>query len=306
MINYYNMEQGFTLQHVYTDSCWVHLDVPQVEELEYIKHTFSIPSALLVDISDQDERPRVDSEGEWTLVVCRIPRKRDGEKLHFATTPLFMLFNNRVVVSLCHYQTEALQDFIVHMRHKAIGRMPSADFLLRLLMNGAVWYMNYTKRINNEVDRAEQQMGNTIRNQDLRGLMHWDKSLVFFEAALRGNQILLDKLQSYLHIPIDSGLYADVRTELHQAYEMVMIYHETLTSTMNTFSSVVANNVNLIMKRMTAVSLILMLPTLVASFYGMNLINHSELSPYAFYVVMGVSVLLAAFTCLLLKRKDWF
>lgn len=305
MIRYYHLEDGFSPADNYKEGDWIHLEGHEKKELEQIVNQFNIPANLLADIYDIDERPRVDSEQGWTLVIIRTPRKRDGLKLHFATVPLFLIFKEKTFISICSYPTEALTDFLVYSKTKKINNITAQELVVHLLMNAAVWFMNYTKTINDETSKAEAQMLHNIRNDDLQKLMHWEKSLVYFEAALRGNQILLDKLLNYLQLNANSGLYTDARTELYQAYEMVLIYHNTLKGTMTTFSSVISNNVNLVMKRMTALSLILMLPTLIASFYGMNLINHSEQSEWAFLIICGISLLLSGCAFWILKHKKW-
>lgn len=305
MIKYYHLEDGFTPTDNYTEEDWIHLEGHEKKELEQITDRFDIPANLLADIYDIDERPRVDSGQGWTLVIIRIPRKRDGQKLHFATVPLFLIFKGQTFISICSYPTDALTDFLAYTKTKKMKHTNAHELVVHLLMNAAVWFMNYTKTINDETSKAEAQMLHNIRNDDLQKLMHWEKSLVYFEAALRGNQILLDKLLTYLQLDANSGLYTDARTELYQAYEMVLIYHNTLKGTMTTFSSVISNNVNLVMKRMTALSLILMLPTLIASFYGMNLVNHSEQSEWAFLIICGLSLFLSGGAYWLLKHKKW-
>ena len=305
MIKYYHLEDGFTPTDNYTEGDWIHLEGHEKKELEQITDRFDIPANLLADIYDIDERPRVGSGQGWTLVIIRIPRKRDGQKLHFATVPLFLIFKGQTFISICSYPTDALTDFLAYTKTKKMNHTNAHELVVHLLMNAAVWFMNYTKTINDETSKAEAQMLHNIRNDDLQKLMHWEKSLVYFEAALRGNQILLDKLLTYLQLDANSGLYTDARTELYQAYEMVLIYHNTLKGTMTTFSSVISNNVNLVMKRMTALSLILMLSTLIASFYGMNLVNHSEQSEWAFLIICGLSLFLSGGAYWLLKHKKW-
>ena len=241
MIKYYHLEDGFTPTDNYTEGDWIHLEGHEKKELEQITDRFDIPANLLADIYDIDERPRVDSGQGWTLVIIRIPRKRDGQKLHFATVPLFLIFKGQTFISICSYPTDALTDFLAYTKTKKMNHTNAHELVVHLLMNAAVWFMNYTKTINDETSKAEAQMLHNIRNDDLQKLMHWEKSLVYFEAALRGNQILLDKLLTYLQLDANSGLYTDARTELYQAYEMVLIYHNTLKGTMTTFSSVISN-----------------------------------------------------------------
>ena len=147
MIKYYHLEDGFTPTDNYTEGDWIHLEGHEKKELEQITDQFNIPANLLADIYDIDERPRVDSGQGWTLVIIRIPRKRDGQKLHFATVPLFLIFKGQTFISICSYPTDALTDFLAYTKTKKMNHTNAHELVVHLLMNAAVWFMNYTKTI---------------------------------------------------------------------------------------------------------------------------------------------------------------
>ena len=154
---------------------------------------------------------------------------------------------------------------------------------------------------------AEEALESSIRNEDLLQLMKLQKCLVYFSTSIRGNEAVINKLQgSRRSIGYDEDLAEDVSIELKQAYNTVTIHAEILTGTMDAFASVISNNVNTIMKRMTSVSILLTLPTLIASLYGMNVPNGIEQSPIAFWGLVVISVVISVGTFFLLKRIKWF
>ena len=155
-----------------------------------------------------------------------------------------------------------------------------------------------------QTDRLEK----SIRNEDLLALMKLEKSMVFFNTSIRGNEVMLAKLQNIFQEPeyIDKDLVEDVEIELKQAHNTVNIYSDILTGTMDAFASIISNNVNTIMKRMTSLSIILMVPTLIASFYGMNVPIYMEDMPHGFVVIILLSILLSATAFFIFRKIKWF
>ena len=177
--------------------------------------------------------------------------------------------------------------------------------ILRLIHSSAVWFLKYLKQINYAVTEAEKALEKSIRNEDLLALMKLEKSMVFFNTSIRGNEVMLAKLQNIFQEPqyIDKDLVEDVEIELKQAHNTVNII---LTGTMDAFASIISNNVNTIMKRMTSLSIILMVPTLIASFYGMNVPIYMEDMPHGFVVIILLSILLSATAFFIFRKIKWF
>ena len=182
------------------------------------------------------------------------------------------------------------------------------ELILRLIHSSAVWFLKYLKQINNEITLAEKALEKSIRNEDLLRLMKLEKSLVYFNTSIRGNEVMLTRLQNIFQEPeyVDKELLEDVDIELKQAHHTVNIYSDILTGTMDAFASIISNNVNTIMKRMTSISIILMVPTLIASFYGMNVPVAGEELPYAFTLIVIVSLLLSGLSFYIFRRIKWF
>ena len=219
-----------------------------------------------------------------------------------------IITNNEIIVTICYHSTEMIPDFIDHTRRKGIVVRNKFELILRLIYSSAVWFLKYLKQINNDVTAAEKELEKSIRNEDLLRLMKLQKTLVYFNTSIRGNEVMIGKLQSIFQEKDyqNPDLVEDVVIELKQAYNTVNIYSDILTGTMDAFASIISNNVNTIMKRMTSISIILMVPTLIASFYGMNVDVHVDELPHAFSLIILISIMLSAMAFVIFKKIKWF
>ena len=201
-----------------------------------------------------------------------------------------------------------IPDFIEYTRRKGINVPNRYELILRLIYSSSVWFLKYLKQINNEVNNAEKEMERSIRNEDLLRLMNLQKSLVYFNTSIRGNEVMIGKLQNIFNEKDyqNTELTEDVLIELKQAHNQVNIYSDILTGTMDAFASIISNNVNTIMKRMTSLSIVLMVPTLIASFYGMNVDIHIEVLPHAFALIVCFSIFLSATAFVIFRKIKWF
>lgn len=301
-------EAGFVEKNEWLPNSWVNVECPTPEELRYLTEHFDVPKSFLDDIADTDERPRIEYEGNWLLTIIRIPLYTRNSDTPFGTVPMGIITNNDIIISVCYHKTELIADFIRYTRRKEVVVRHKYDLILRLIHSSAVWFLKYLKQINNEVARAEKELEKSIRNEDLMRLMKLEKSLVYFNTSIRGNEVMLTKLQSIFQEPMymDKELLEDVETELKQAHLTVNIYSDILTGTMDAFASVISNNVNTIMKRMTSISIILMVPTLIASFYGMNVPIYGENMPHGFVIIIMFSIMLSALAFFIFRKIKWF
>ena len=309
MRTYLYCEAGFVEKAQWLPNSWVNVVCPNNDDFEFLTKTLNVPESFLDDIADTDERPRTDTEGNWLLTILRIPvQNKQNGSLPFATVPIGIITNNEIIVSVCYHNTDLLPDFIEHTRRKGIVVRNKLDLILRLIYSSAVWFLKYLKQINNEVAHAEKALEKSIRNEDLLRLMKLEKSMVYFNTSIRGNEVMLTKLQSIFQEPVymDNELVEDVETELKQAHLTVNIYSDILTGTMDAFASIISNNVNTIMKRMTSISIILMVPTLIASFYGMNVPIYGENMPHGFAIIVMISITLSALSFFIFRKIKWF
>ena len=301
-------EAGFVEKDQWLPNSWVNVECPTPEDIHYLTNQFNVPESFLSDIADTDERPRIEYEGNWLLTIIRIPVQSQEQGIPFTTIPLGIMTNNEIIISVCYYKTELIPDFIRYTRRKEVVVRHKYDLILRLIHSSAVWFLKYLKQINNEVSTAEKELQQSIRNEDLLRLMNLQKCLVYFNTSIRGNEVMIRKLPKIFNEKDyqNPELLEDEMIELKQAQNMVNIYSDILTGTMDAFASIISNNVNTIMKRMTSLSIVLMVPTLIASFYGMNVDIHIEELPHAFSLIVCFSVLLSALAFIVFRKIKWF
>ena len=309
MRTYLYCEAGFVKKAQWLPNSWVNVVCPNNDDFEFLTKTLNVPESFLDDIADTDERPRTDTEGNWLLTILRIPvQNKQNGSLPFATVPIGIITNNEIIVSVCYHNTDLLPDFIEHTRRKGIVVRNKLDLILRLIYSSAVWFLKYLKQINIDISAAEKELERSIRNEDLLRLMRLQKTLVYFNTSIRGNEVMIGKLKTIFQDTdfLDKELVEDVIIELKQALNTVNIYSDILTGTMDAFASIISNNVNTIMKRMTSLSIVLMLPTLIASFYGMNVDIHLEEVPFAFSLIVLFSIGLSTLAFVIFRKIKWF
>lgn len=309
MRKYLYSENGFVEKAEWKPNCWVNVECPDDNDFQFLTQELKVPESFLEDIADTDERPRTDTEGNWLLTILRIPvvNKQNGS-LPFDTVPIGIITNNEIIVSVCYHNTDLLPDFIEHTRRKGIVVRNKLDLIFRLIYSSAVWFLKYLKQINIDISAAEKELERSIRNEDLLRLMRLQKTLVYFNTSIRGNEVMIGKLRTIFQDTdyLDTELVEDVIIELKQALNTVNIYSDILTGTMDAFASIISNNVNTIMKRMTSLSIVLMLPTLIASFYGMNVDIHLEEVPFAFSLIVLFSIGLSTLAFVIFRKIKWF
>lgn len=299
---------GYRTIDQWEENCWVNVEIPNDEDFNFMIQNLRVPEDFLDDIADPDERSHTDSKGEWTLIIIRIPFRQDNDNQPYSTIPFGILGNNENVVTVCYKQTEMINDFILHTQRKNIFITNHFELILRLLFSSTVWFQKYLKQINNKVNAAEKELEKSIRNEDLLQLRNLQKTLVYFNTSIRGNEIMIGRLESLFQSKgyHNKDLVEDVQIELKQAYNTANIYNDILTGMMDAFASIISNNVNTIMKRMTSISIVLMLPTLIASFYGMNVKVGFDKVPYAFAIIVCFSFTLAILAFIIFRKIKWF
>ena len=300
---------GFVEIKEWAPNCWVNVECPNEDDFNFLKEKLKVPESFLNDIADTDERPRNDTEDNWLLTILRIPITTSSERgVPFNTIPIVIITKDDITVSVCYYQSELLPDFIQHTRRKGLVVRNKLDLILRLIYSSAVWFLKYLKQINNDVTDAEKALEQSIRNEDLLQLMKLQKALVYFNTAIRGNEVMISRLKTIFQDTdlMDKDLTEDAIIELKQALNTVNVYSDILTGTMDAFASIINNNVNTIMKRMTSFSIILMVPTLIASFYGMNVKIHAAEIPHAFFYIVLFSIGFSACTFFVFRKIKWF
>lgn len=308
MLTYYKNDNGLVKVQKGEPHFWVYASNPSTEEKNYLLNEIKIPEAFYNDIEDIDERPRIEIEDGWYLIILRIPFKSDDAKLPFNTAPLGIIFKEGIFVSLCFNKVEIVGDFVSYTKRKGITVNGHFDLVLRLLLSSNIWFLKYLKQINQRIKLAENNLEQSIKNEDLQTLLQIEKCLVFFITSLKGNDILFHRIRNIKNEKdnYDPDLIEDVEIELRQAQETTNIYSNILSGMMDAYASVISNNLNIIMKRLTSISIILMIPTLIASLYGMNVPNAFQNNHFGFWIVLFICFFFAILGVLLFKKKNFF
>ena len=305
MKTYWNTQGGLSQISDWQPNSWIQVTCPTEEDQQLLEEQFHIPDYFLSDISDTDERARYEYDDGWMLIILRIPYVKEvRSRTPYTTVPLGIIHKRDVTITVCYYETNMMIDFVSYQQKRGEGFTDYVDMIFRLFLSSAVWYLKRLKQISMLVDKAKRNLDKEVNNESLIGLSRLQDSLTYFTTSIRGNENLLQKLKFKLQIDeLDADLIEDVNIEMTQARETTLIYSNILESTMDTYQSIINNNMNTIMRTLTSVTIILMLPTLVASFFGMNLINGMENSPVGFIIAIIISVFISVVSLLVFRHK---
>jgi magnesium transporter len=305
MKTFWNTQGGLSQLNEWQPNCWIQVTCPSEEDQQYLEEKFQIPDYFLSDISDTDERARYEYDDGWMLIILRIPYVKEvRSRTPYTTVPLGIIHKRDVTITVCYYETNMMIDFVSYQQKRGEGFTDYVDMIFRLFLSSAVWYLKRLKQISMLIEKAKRNLDREVNNESLIGLSRLQDSLTYFNTSIRGNETLMSKLKFKLQIDeIDADLIEDVNIEMTQARETTSIYSNILESTMDTYQSIINNNMNTIMRTLTSVTIILMLPTLVASFFGMNLINGMENSPLGFVIAIILSVVISVISLLIFRHK---
>ena len=307
MHTYWNFNKGIRQIESWEPGCWIQVTCPVEDDVRYLIEELNIPDYFIEDISDTDERARYDYDEGWLMIILRIPHlKTVTSRSPYTTVPLGILIKENKIITICNQETKMMLDFISHQMKRAEGFIDATDLVFRLFLSASVWYLKYLKQVNGLIEKAKRNLDHNIDNKDLTSLSRLQDSLTYFATSIRGNETLLSKLKFRLPVDdLDADLIEDVNIEMNQAREMTQIYANILDSTMDTYANLINNNMNRVMRLLTSLNMIIMLPTLVASLFGMNLVNGMESSSWGFIVAIAISVLITVIGWVYFKKRQW-
>ena len=309
MIKIFKTFGGYVEVPVAEKGCWINVTKPTPDEIQRLLTEFNLPADSINDILDTDERPRVEFEETWTLVIMRIPVEESNNGVPFHTIPLGIFLTENFTLTLCLHDNEILPFGQPSPVREQYGQITdSLSFILRLFLKAGNTYLKYLKLINQLTASIEQDLEKSIKNSELNRLLKMEKCLVYFITAIKGNEIVLDKLRYSRKMlsEVNEDLLEDAIIENRQALEMAQIYSDIQSGMMDAFASVISNNVNDVMKKLTLISIILMIPTLIASIFGMNLPNFMENNQLAMPLVLAGSLTLSVVGVMLFRKRQWF
>lgn len=315
MIQYY-IRKGAELVQINEPqpACWVNIYPPfDHENLKKISEKLDIPLDFLTDSLDIDERSRFEQEDAVKLIVINTPILNEDfteSDAPFVTIPIGIVMKEDMILTISAFANPVLDSFLNNTVKNFDPAKPER-FVLQLMDKNVYYFLHFLKEINIKRNLFEKELYNSMQNAELAKLLNIQKSLVYFVTTLRSNELIMMKIQRTDFLGINSkeeetDILQDIIVDNSQAMEMSNIYSNILNGTMDAFASIISNNLNTVMKRLTSVTIVLMVPTLVASFYGMNVKLPLEGSSYAFVFTLMISILLSVILIGFFLRKRWF
>lgn len=288
---------------------WIHLLDPNEEELHAVQETLNVESEFLRAALDEEETVRIENEDGQTLVLVDIPIVRpERTSFLYTTIPLAIILVGHNIVTVCLEETSIIEDFW-NRRVRSFDTNKRSRFLLQILYKNAGKYLQYLRQIDKAQTQVENALHQSMKNRELIQMLKIEKSLVFFSTSLKANEVVLEKMMKFNLIkryPDDVDLLEDVIIENKQAIEMGNIYRDILSGTMDAFASVISNNLNIVMKLLASLTIVLSIPTLVASFWGMNVAVPFASDPHGFWWVVLISIAACAVSFYFLWKKKMF
>ncbi len=288
---------------------WVHLQSPTKEELSGMNARFGLNSTYLTAALDVEESARIEQDDGQTLIIVDTPFvEADGSSYVYSTVPVGIVLVEDVIITVTTQETSVMTDFMEE-RLRGFSTEKRQRFILQLLYRNASLFLSYLKQVDKASVHVQKQLEKSLRNRELLQMMKLEKSLVFFSTSLKGNELVLEKMMRMpllTSVPDASDLLEDVIIENKQAMEMCTIYRDILSGTMDAFASVISNNLNIVMKVLTSLTVVMSIPTIFSSLWGMNVAVPFSESPYAFHIVVGLSIVVAAIAFYYLWRKKMF
>lgn len=313
MVQYYKNINRQTLEiHGPEGANWINVTPPfQNNEIDNLSAALNIPRDLLTDTLDIEERARYEIEDDVKLIIIKTPvenKSLNESDADFVTIPISVIITERhQVITVNSFENVAIRRFLTTFakRHPERPNMMVLKIFEKVVMD----FMEVLKEINHRRNILEQRLYDSNRNEELLYLMRVQKSLVYFVTALRSNELLLMKMERTNFLNCDEEereFLADLVVEFSQALEMANTYTNILSSTMDAFASIINNNMNLVMKRLTSITILISLPTLIASFFGMNVDIPFSSGHYSFYLPIILSLLVSMVVSFYFNKKRWF
>ncbi len=293
----------------FEEGIWVNVTNPSEEEINKVSAALNVETDFLKAALDEEERARIESNDEGqTLIIVDTPIiEKEGQMNLYTTIPLAMIIIKHTIITVCLKEDTLLNDF-KNNKVKSFLTQFKTRFVLQILHRNSTRYLQYLKHIDKTSSRIEHDLHKSMKNKELIQMLKLEKSLVYFSTALKSNEVVLEKLMKFDHIknyPEDTDLLEDVIVENKQAIEMSNIYSSILSGTMDAFASVISNNLNIVMKFLTSVTIVMAIPTMISSFFGMN-VRIPLNTPGAFWIIIGISLVMCLVTGFTLYKKKLF
>lgn len=308
MIKMYKTNESNMVERVdeVVDNCWIDLVSPTKEEIEVVSLKTGIDKDLILKMLDEEETPRFEKEDDSTLIVIDSPYIGD-DLVKYSTLPLGIITgSNKYILTISSQKLEVLKLF-KRGKIKDLNTSLRSRFTIQILYENAKLYLKYLRMIDKEIDKTEKELHNLSENEELINVLNIEKSLVYFITSLKENKRVIEKINRGNVIPMyeeDLDLLEDASIENEQASEMANIYREILSSVSDTYATLISNNLNIAMKILTSITIIFSVPTMVASFLGMNVhLGIISEFKYGFLIIIAFCIIVSIIIALIFKKK---
>ncbi len=317
MFRIYKSENGLLVSAERpSPNTWVCLLSPTEEEISYIEQKFQILPEFLRYPLDEEERPRIEKEGQQILIILRVPDiVSRGLFIKYETIPLGIILTEENIITVCLKDHPIFEEFItLANKSKTFNLAKPVYFILNFMLAVTSLYIKLLRQIDRTLEEYEEEIFRSIENEEILKMLSIEKTLTYFNTSLQGNDTVLIKIQSGRYIRLteeEMELLEDVQIENRQAIEMTKVFLNIVAGTMDAYTSVINNNLNLIMKLLAGIAIILSIPTIIYSMYGMNIpLPFQELppfkgSPHAFYLVNIITIFLCFLLFFVLRKKRY-
>lgn len=289
---------------------WINLVNPSESEIKKVCENVNIQEDFIRDALDYEEKARIDKEDEddTILFVVDVPViEKNEENDIYTTMPLGMIVvRDDFFITVSLRKNKIIEDFEKN-KIKNFQTYKKTRFIFQILYLNSSYFLSYLKQINKETEIAEYILKNSMKNKELLKLLSLEKGLVYFTTSLKSNEIVMEKTMRGKIVKLyedDEDILEDAITENRQAIEMAQIYSNILNGTMDAYASIISNNLNGVMKFLTSITIVLAVPTMISSFWGMNVGLPLQNNPYGFVVMILISVILTLGVTWWLKKKD--
>ena len=289
---------------------WINLVNPSENEIKKVCENIGIQEDFIRDALDYEEKARIDKEEDdnTTLFVVDVPitEKIEGAET-YTTMPLGMIVVRDDFFLTVSLKRNKIIESFEKRKIKNFQTYKKTRFIFQILYLNASYYLTYLKQINKETEIAEYILKNSMKNKELLKLLSLEKGLVYFTTSLKSNELVMEKTLRGKIVKLyeeDEDMLDDAITENRQAIEMAQIYSNILTGTMDAYASIISNNLNGVMKFLTSITIILAVPTMISSFWGMNVALPFEKSPIGFVVMVVIAIIMTLAVTWWLKKKD--
>ena len=287
---------------------WINMIAPTEEEIKKVCENIQIQEDFIRYALDYEEKARIDIEDDdnTILFIIDVPvREKEGDTLIYSTMPIGMIFvRDDYFITVSLKENDIIDNLTKNTKN--IITYKKSRFLLQILYSNAASYLTLLKRINKETEIAESVLKNSMRNKELLKLLSLEKSLVYFTPSLKSNEVVMEKTMRGKIIKLyeeDEDILEDAIIENKQAIEMAKIYNDILNGTMDAYASIISNNLNRVMKILTSITIILAIPTMIASYWGMNVPVPMANNPFGFVIIIILSIIVALIATVWLNRK---